>query len=213
MSLQAFQQAIVELTLAPRRVRQLLRGDLSVLANYDLTERERRRVLDAVRQPGMALNCTIARGNRFEAVAEMFPMTCVLLKPVLRELLDELWEAPPTNYQFEGEEEAFMGIVRRKLASGELAIEYLEEIFGYESRCVELAQRMRGQADQDGESEAIVEFHHPPELLLVPLSEYTAPPPGLPTGIYRARLTLRGEQFDVEMLAASLDGPDAGRPN
>jgi hypothetical protein len=213
MSLPAFQRIIVELIVAPGRVRRLLQGDLALLEGYDLTEREQRRVLDAIRQPGMALNCTIARGNRFEAVAELFPMTCVLLKPVLRELLDELWEdAPPTSYQFTGEEEAFTGMVRQKIATGELAIEYLDEIFDYESRCAELAQWMRGQPTTDLEREAVIEFHHPPDLLLLPLSEHTAPPSGLPTGIYRARLTMRGDQFDVEMLSASPDGPDGGMP-
>src|ERR1035438_4656877 len=117
MSLQAFQQAIVDLTLAPHRVRLLLKGDLSLLKTYSLTERERQRILDVIRQPGMALNCTIARGNRFEAIGELFPMTCVLLEPVLRDLLDELWgKFLPTNYQFAGEEEAFANIVRRKMA-------------------------------------------------------------------------------------------------
>lgn len=214
MSLQAFQQVIVELTLDPGRVQRMLQGDLSVLDRYELTDRERKRVLEAIRQPGMALNCTIARGNRFEAVAELFPMTCTLLKPVLRDLLDELWkDAPPTHYQFAGEEEAFMGIVDRKIASGELAIEYLDEIFAYESRCAELAQRMRNQTATDDGSEAIVEFRHPPDLLLLPLSQQTIPPSGLPTGVYRARLILRGEQVDVEMLSATHDRPDAGRPN
>lgn len=214
MSLRAFQQAIVELTLAPRRVRRLLQGDLSVLEKYDLAERERQRILFAAGQPGMELNCTIARGNRFEPVAELFPMTCTLLKPVLRELLDEIWEdAPPTNYQFAGEDEAFIKAVRRKLANGELAIEYLDEIFSYESRCAELARRMGVETGPNDESEALVEFRHPPDLLLPPLSEYKLPPAGLPTGTYLARLILRGEQFDVEMLSATTDPPDSNRPN
>jgi hypothetical protein len=214
MSLQAFQQVIVDLTLAPRRVRRLLQGDLSLLKTYDLSERERQRILDVIRQPGMSLNCTIARGNRFEGIGELFPMTCVLLEPVLRDLLDELWENfLPTNYQFAGEEEAFAGIVRQKMAKGELSIEYLDEIFAYESLCSELAQQMRNQTNADHEIETIIEFRHPPDLLLPPLSELTAPPSGLPTGVYRARLTLRGTRFDVAMLSASPNDPDAGKPN
>ena len=214
MSLQAFQQAIVDLTLAPRRVRRLLQGDLSVLEKYDLTERERKRILFAVAQPGMELNCTIARGNRFEPVAELFPMTCTLLKPVLRELLDEIWEdAPPTNYQFAGEDEAFIKAVRLKIASGELAIEYLDEIFSYETSCAELARRMGVVTDPNDVGEAILEFQHSPDLLLPPLSEYKLPPAGLPTGKYRAQLILRGEQFEVEMISATADLVDSGRPN
>jgi hypothetical protein len=208
MSLQAFQQALVDLTLAPGRTRRLIRGDLTILEPYDLDERESRRLLDAIRQPGMSLNCTIARGNRFDAIGEIFPMTCVLLEPVLRELLDELWEdVRPTNYQFAGEEDAFAGIVRRKLATGELCIEYLDEIFAYECLCWEMAQQMRNQTDSHHEIDAILEFHHPPDLLLPPLAVLTAPPAGLPTGSYRARLTLRESRFDVEMLSASPGDP------
>lgn len=203
MSLQAFQQALVDLTLSPNQTRQLIRGDLTILDPYDLDEREMRRLLDVVQQPGMSLNCTIARGNRFDAIGEIFPMTCVLLEPVLRDLLDELWEHHrPTNYQFTGEEEAFAGIVRRKIESGEISIPYLEEIFAYEGLCWELAQHMRNQTDPDSEVSAIVEFQHPPELLLPPLSELIAPPEGLPTGVYRVQLTLRGTRFDVETLSA-----------
>lgn len=116
MSLQAFQQALVDLTLAPQHARRLARGDLNVLEPYDLNEREVERLLDVVRQPGMSVNCTVARGNRFDAIGEVFPMTCVLLEPVLRELLAELWEkVRPSNYHFAGEEEAFASILRRTL--------------------------------------------------------------------------------------------------
>src|SRR2546425_1890277 len=123
MSLQAFQQALVDLTLAPQQTRRLIQGDLTILDSYDLDERELSRLLDVVKHPGMSLNCTIARGNRFDAIGEVFPMTCVLLEPVLRDLLAELWEnVRPTNYQFAGEEEAFAGIVRQKLSNSELSI-------------------------------------------------------------------------------------------
>ena len=204
MSLNEFQRAMVELTLAPRRASRLLHGDLETLAIYDLTERERRRLLNVVHQPGMSVNCTIARGNRFEAIGELFPMTCVLLEPVLRELLDELWEENrPSNYQFAGEEDAFIATLREKIASGHLHIEYLEEIFQYELICSKMAQEIRNQTDTSPELSEIIEFEHSPELLLTPLSRLEAPPAGLPAGHYLARLVLRGMRFDVEMLSAS----------
>jgi len=208
MSLQAFQQALVDLTLAPQQTRRLIQGDLTVLASYDLDEREISRLLNVVHHPGMSLNCTIARGNRFDAIGEVFPMTCVLLEPVLRDLLAELWETVrPTNYQFAGEEEAFAGIVRQKLSNSDLSIPYLDEIFAYECLCWELAQQMRNQTELDHEMDAVIEFHHPPNLLLPPLSKMTVPPAGLPTGIYRARLILKGTRFHVEMISACSDNP------
>jgi hypothetical protein len=141
-------------------------------------------------------------------------MTCVLLEPVLRNLLDELWEGLlPANYQFAGEEDAFADMVRRKMANGELNIEYLEEIFAYELVCADMAKQMRSQTDTHHEAETIIEFNHPPDLLLPPLSDLSAPPPGLPRGTYRARLILRGTRFDVEMLSATPDDTLAKRPN
>lgn len=208
MSLQAFQRALVDLTLAPEDTRRLIEGDISILKSYDLDELEMRRIVDVVRQPGMSVHCTIARGNRFDGIGEVFPMTCVLLEPVLRDLLAELWaEVRPTNYQFAGEEDAFAGIVRQKLSTNQLSIPYLEEVFNYESICWEMAQQMRQQTDANHEVHAIMEFNHPPNLLLEPLSELTAPPEGLPMGNYRARLTLRGTRFHVEMLSESAEEP------
>jgi hypothetical protein len=201
MSLQAFQQALVDFTLAPGRARRLIHGDRSPLEAYDLTEREADRLLSVIKQPGMSLNCTIARGNRFNSIGEVFPMTCVLLEPVLRELLDELWEGfRPSSYQFAGEEQAFADMVRQRIAKGELRAEYVDEVFAYECACWELAQQLRSQSHGDKEIDAVVEFKHAPDLLLPPLSEMVAPPPGLPTGVYRVRIVLRGTQFDVEMI-------------
>ena len=203
MSLIAFQRAVVEMTLSPRLAQRLIQGDCAVVETYDLTQQESRRLLDIVRQPGMSLNCTIARGNRFEVIGELFPMTCVLLEPILRDLLDELWEDFPTNYQFAGEDDAFISKVRERMGRGELTIEYLDEIFAYESVCLKMARQMRNQTDTECELVQVIEFQHSPELLLPPLSRLKAPPPGLPRGLYRARLILRDMRFDVEMLSAS----------
>jgi hypothetical protein len=121
MSLQSFQRAVVDLTLSPWAVRELREDSARWLAGYDLTGRERDRLWDIVTQRGISVNCSLSRGNRFEIIAQAFPMTCVLLRPVLRPLVDELWqERRPTNYQLSGEEIAFAAIVKRKIAAGEL---------------------------------------------------------------------------------------------
>ena len=206
MSLQAFQRAVVELTLSPQKARGLREGDADVLAAYDLTPRERDRILDIVRQPGISVNCSLSRGNRLEVIAEAFPMTCTLLQPVLRRLVDELWtEHQPTNYQLAGEEIAFASLVHDKIARNELTIEYLHEILEYELACLELAGKRRIQTDPNAAVEIIVEFQHSPDDLLPPLSRLSTPPPGLPAGSYRARVKLQGEQFDVEVLTSPTD--------
>jgi hypothetical protein len=198
MSLEEFQRALVDLTLNPRLAVRLIRGELNGMDNFSLTERESRRIVDIVKQRGMSVSCSLARGNRFEPIGEIFPMTCILLEPVLRDLLDELWqEARPMNYQFSGEEESFAQMIRSKISSGHLFIEYLEEIFNYEWACWQLARQMRAQTDFDHEAAMIIEFKHPPDQLLPPLSELTLPPTGLPEGTYKARITLRGNRFYV----------------
>jgi hypothetical protein len=203
LSLQAFQQAVVELTLSPGKATALRQGDDGVLGDYALTERERERLFDIVRQPGISVSCSLSRGNRFEVIAEAFPMTCILLDPVLRKLLDELWaEQRPTNYQLAGEETAFVCLLREKMEKGELEIEYLPEILEYELACRELARESRTQLDPKTVVEMVVEFQHSPDDLLPPLSRLTAPPAALPQGLYRARVRLQAEDFSVEVLPA-----------
>jgi len=127
MSLETFQQAVVELTLDYRKSSALREGDRGALAGYDLTEREWGRLLAIVREPGMSVHCSLCRGNRLEIIAGVFPMTCVLLEPVLGRLLDELWrDHRPSNYQLIGEETAFAVFVGRQIANGELRIEKSE---------------------------------------------------------------------------------------
>ena len=199
MSLQSFQQAVVDLTLSQWVAQGLRKGDAVWLAGYDLTNRERARLSKIVNQPGISVHCSLSRGNRFELIVNAFPMTCVLLRPLLRPLVDEFCqEYRPTNYQLSGEQIAFATVVRRKIAAGELVIEYLDEIFAYEMACLGLVERMR--SDPADEVSTMVEFQHSPDDLLPPLSQLKPPPAGLRAGFYPARVRLRGELFEVEVL-------------
>jgi hypothetical protein len=201
MSLLMFQRALVELTLTPQKARALRLGDENVLAGFELTDLERDRLEAVVNQRGMSVSCSLSRGNRLEMIFQSFPMTCVLLKPVLRELVDELWEdIQPANYQLAGEETAFAALLSRKLAADDLSIPYLEEIFAYEQACMELTRQTRNQTDAD--AELIVDFRHSPDDLLLPLSQLTTPPAGLHEGNYRARVRLIEDQFKVELIEA-----------
>jgi len=203
MSLLMFQRALVELTLTPQKARALRLGDESILAGFELTGLERDRLEAVVRQRGMSVSCSLSRGNRLEMIFQSFPMTCVLLKPILRELVDELWtDIQPTNYQLAGEETIFAALLTRKLAADNLSILYLEEIFAYELACMELTRQARNPArNQTGtDAKLIVDFQHSPDDLLPPLSQLTTPPDGLPEGNYRARVMLIDDQFKVELI-------------
>jgi len=141
-------------------------GDMRVLTDYDLTGPEEDRILDIIRQPGILVSCSLSRGNRLESIFSSFPMTCVLLQPVLRQLLDALWEQHrPDHYQLAGEETAFAAMIEKQIAAGQLSMEYLQEVFSYEMVCVQLVRRIQTGTDRS-HVEAVVEFQHSPDEIL-----------------------------------------------
>lgn len=203
MSLKEFQQALVDLTLKPKSGRALRGGDTGCLGGYDLDERERDRLIEISRQPGMAMNCSLARGNRLEFIVASFPMTCTLLKPLLPRLLDELWaQHRPDNYQLAGEEDAFSTFICGKMGEGELAGEYLAEVLAYELVLRGLTAKLDAGSSVNTRLEAIVDFSHPPGQLLLPLERLETPPPGLPVGRYRARLEVSETGVLLEVIAS-----------
>ena len=174
------------------------------LSGYELSALEQQRLVDVARQPGMDLNCTLARGNRFAPIVEMFPLTCELLKPSLRPLLDELWSRHrPDNYQLAGEEDAFADLLDAKIERGELTHPYVDEVFRYERTCLELAKSLRYvSADalpSGSEPFRLARFCHDPRVLLRALERHEIPPANLVTGDYPVRITLRGDALDVEL--------------
>ena len=208
MALSDFQRALSEMTIHPGlAARERGEGD-PALADYDLSPRERTRLVAVARHPGMDLNCTLARGNRFGPIMDVLPLTCTLLTPWLRELLDELWRVNrPNNYQLSGEEDAFAGFLQAKLASGEFSHPYLAEILDYEIACWALVQSLRhtpveDSAPADAAPFRLVRFAHDPAKLLPPLKTGGLPPAGLPAGDYPVRVTLRGDTLVVEYGAA-----------
>ena len=104
MSLLEFQRALCDMTLDLAFAASVLRKGAPALKGYRLTGIEEDRLIAVVSQRGMSVNCTLARANRFAPIADAFPLTCSLLKPHLRGLLDELWSVHrPGNYQLAGE--------------------------------------------------------------------------------------------------------------
>jgi len=175
------------------------------LAAYDLSLLEQQRLKDMSQQRGLALLCTLARGNRFAPIIEIFPLTCELLKGELRELLDELWRTHrPSNYQLAGEEEAFALLLNDKIKRRELRHPYAEDVFCYEYECFKLAKLLRYSSAEElsrsgSEHVRFAYFHHDPRIMLPALEMRQMPPPDLPKGDYRVRITLRYDALDVEL--------------
>ncbi len=205
MPLKDFQRALSDMTLDIRLTAAVRREGTPALSDYELTPLEQERLVDVARQAGMDLNCTLARGNRFAPIVEMFPLTCELLSHSLRDLLDELWRRHrPDNYQLSGEEDAFAGLLEGKIARHELTHPYAEEVFRYERACLDLARTLRYMpADElpepGSESFRLARFRHDPRILLRALENHQIPPADLPEGEYPVRITLRGDALDVEL--------------
>lgn len=206
MGIVDFQRALADMTLDFQLAAAVRARGASALNGYELTQREGLRLAAVARQPGMALSCTLARANRFAAIHDIFPMTCVLLEPELKSLLDELWSAHrPHNYQLSGEETAFAKFVEDQIADGKLRqVEYLQEIFCYEKACWELAMEFRDrQTDSWSAAFRIVRFEHDPGPLFEALSRYEAPPPGVPAaGSFEVRIQFAGGELETEWNSA-----------
>lgn len=201
MSYSDFQSGLVLAITKPRLAIALRNGDSSGLRHLDLSPLEVARLIGLAGQPGMALYCSLSRANRLEVIAEGYPMTLVVLEPMLREFLDALWEStPPTGYRFSTEIDCFADAVQVLLEDSELPIQYLKEVFRYEQTCWGLAQTLRDENSVNQPMSAIVEFEHSPDQLLAPLSQLIAPSPDLPQGRFTARVTLTNGQFSVQTM-------------
>jgi hypothetical protein len=92
-----FQQALADLVASPARCQAVRDGDGSMLQGYQLTDRERTRLVGMARQPAMAANCMVYRSNRLTPLVLNLADTCSALGPRLREVLDDYWDDNPTD--------------------------------------------------------------------------------------------------------------------
>jgi hypothetical protein len=201
MSLQQFQWVLASMTIQPTLAATLKRDGVVALQAYELSALEQRRLLAVSHQPGLELNCTLARANRFGPILDVYPKVCTLIKPWLRELLDTFWsEHVPSNYQLSGEEDAFAVFLHDRLATGRFKHLYLREVLDYETACWQLVQSSR----QDAVAVTALEhaqklgfrdvcFNHDPTQLLALLQQGELPPPELPPAQCWLRVALDGD--------------------
>jgi len=97
MSMAGFQRAYAGLAASPRLCLAVRANPAEALAGFDLDARELDRLTRAVWQRGMDANCTLYRTTRVAALDAVIPLTLDLLRPALRPLLDEYWEAHPVH--------------------------------------------------------------------------------------------------------------------
>jgi hypothetical protein len=92
-----FQQALADLVASPGRCQEIREQPDPMFTGYDLTPRERIRLVAIARHPAMAANCMVYRSNRLTPLALNFPDTCAALGPRLRPVVDQFWAEHPTD--------------------------------------------------------------------------------------------------------------------
>jgi len=118
MSMAAFQRAYANLAASPRLCLAVRADPAAALAGFDLDQRERNRLERAVWQRGMDANCTLYRATRITALNSVAPQTLRRLRPVLRLVLDEYWEAHPVHeVQFARETARFIAWLETRPAT------------------------------------------------------------------------------------------------
>lgn len=106
--LRDFQQALADLTASPALCTELRAGTLDLAVRYELTERERRRLVAMVGHAGMACACMLYRANRLAPLALNVPALCSALGAGLRDAVSAYWAAyPHADGHFYAETERF----------------------------------------------------------------------------------------------------------
>lgn len=212
MSLASFQRALADLAGSPdfcKRVRA--EGD-AALAGYDLTDLERRRLVAAAAQRGMAVNCMLYRSNRLSPLVSQLPYTFHLLAADLRPTAESYWAGHP---RFErnapAEVRRFAAHVQRRVHEGCVAEPLVAEVLAWEIATYELAllppaetlraaEEAAARARADGPLRphpmvAVTAFTREPRGLLQALFARARPPfTDVEHGAYDLLVDLRGER-------------------
>jgi hypothetical protein len=132
MTLQAFQRALSDCIASPPLCLFVRAQPEEALASYELSERERRRLIEVIWQKGMSTNCTLYRVNRVTPVYSLLPLTCFLLGNALLGELELFWSISGVDVQFKREIDRFADFIRERLFTGALSDPYLEEVLDFE---------------------------------------------------------------------------------
>jgi hypothetical protein len=105
----------------------------AILASYELSERERKRLREAVWQRGMSVNCTLYRSNRITPIYTLLNYTCLSLGAQFEPLIYQYWEARQyQDGQFHSEVDRFGAFLRQRIASGAISSPYSGELLEFE---------------------------------------------------------------------------------
>src|SRR5437867_1551455 len=119
MAIVEFQQAFADMIGSPAYCNAVRTQPLVLDERYELTPRERSRLLAIVNHPGMVCNCMLYRANRLAPLAVNLPQLLEALGSQLRGTLDRFWDCyVRTDVHFYVEAHRFCEFVQREIGDG-----------------------------------------------------------------------------------------------
>jgi hypothetical protein len=139
MLLPEFKRALTDFVASPELCRAAAADPSRLTGEYDLTERELKRLLHSAKQPGMKVCWSLHRANRFGPMRAILPLTCRALGQHLRRELDAFWNgALPEDMQFKSEADRFASFLLRRVCEGQLDLPVLDDLLSFELAMTEL---------------------------------------------------------------------------
>jgi hypothetical protein len=220
MTVQAFQQAFSDLIASPDLCLAVRRDPRQVLDRYDLSARERHRLVDVVWQRGMSTSCTLYRVNRITPIYTLLSHTCFVLgdEALIREA-ELFWEECKTDLQFQPEIDSFGVFLKRRIQAGAIDNPLIEEVLDLElsKNALRFLPRQRIARELNGMAPAsdsaplrlhplvrVVRFRHDPGKLLQLLEERSASAYALPDGEFFLVLSAGTEELEIRRVDPGL---------
>jgi hypothetical protein len=190
MTLLGFQQALAALIANPTLSRAASESSKAALAAFDLSPRERRRLLAMSAARGMRTSCTLHRANRLTPLARLLPLTFAALGVELRREVHLFWaQHPTTDLHFDGELARFAAFLQSRMAEGALPLPGVEallwlEMARWELRIYEPAVDTGSAVDRPNlhPRVRVIPFDRDPDLVLRHASAGRSIPADTPMG-------------------------------
>jgi hypothetical protein len=228
MTLLGFQQALATLIANPALSQAAGESPGAALVAFDLSPRERRRLVAMSAARGMQTSCTLHRANRLTPLARLLPLTFAALGVELRREIHLFWaQHPTTDLHFDGELARFAAFVQSRMAEGALSLPGVEALLRLEMARWEL--RIHKPAVEAGSAlnrpslhshVRVIPFDRDPDLVLRHASTGRSIPSDTPMGEHYLLLDGRSDPLrlvridrvsgrQLHALACGHDLPDA----
>jgi hypothetical protein len=210
-----------DLVASPDLCALLIQSPEQVLARYDLSVRDRRRLVEVVQQQGMFVNCSLYRTNRISPIYNLMPYTCFVLGDALMDEATEFWKNfDESRLQFDEEVKKFGNFLRRRIELGFQTSPILPDVLEYELASNELRftsrkdvlaflerNDVRSGRNMDVRLHPLLRlllFRHEPRQLLELLNEKRSAPYEIPEGEFWLLLDGKGETLETKLIEPGL---------